>query len=252
MTSKTILWLGQMRVSRKVGANKEIIRTVNLRGRDLPLRIRRNPRARRIILRVDANTGGAIVTLPSRTSEREALLMVQEKTDWLLSSLAALPSKILFQNGSQIPLLGLDYLVCHDPNVKAVAIKCDNKIYMGGRSEHLTRRLGDWLRKEAKAEIQPRAFRMATQLSRKIGRITIRDTKSRWGSCASNGNLSFCWRLIMTPEWVLDYVIAHEVSHLRHMNHSRAFWQTVESLDVRVDDARAWLNNNAAQLQRYG
>ena len=116
----------------------------------------------------------------------------------------------------------------------------------------MPRRLNDWLRKEAKIIIQPKAIGMATKLNRKVGRITIRDTKSRWGSCTPSGNLSFCWRLILTPEWVLDYVIAHEVSHLRHLNHGPEFWQTVNSFNVRVDAARVWLNKNAEQLQRYG
>jgi hypothetical protein len=234
----------------------DVSQIVNLGGRDVPVRIRRNARARRIILRVDNDTGGAIVTLPLRASERDALLLVEEKSNWLLSRLDKLPSKISFENGVKIPLLGEDYIVRHDPEQRAVAIKVKNEacleIRLGGRPEHLARRLGDWLRKEAKAEIQPRALAMAVALDRKIGRITVRDTKSRWGSCAPNGNLSFCWRLIMTPEWVLDYVIAHEVSHLRHMDHSPAFWQTVASFDVQVEAARAWLNNEAEQLQRYG
>ena len=245
MILKIISWLGQMK-------GKENTRIVNLGGRDVPVRIRRNARARRMILRVDTDIEGAVITLPSRTSEREALLMVQEKSGWLLARLDTMPSKIPFEDGAQIPLLGEDYIVCHEPGLKAIAIKGDNLIRMGGRPEHLTRRLNDWLRKEAKAEIQPRAYEMAAQLERKVGRITVRDTKSRWGSCAPNGNLSFCWRLIMTPEWVLDYVVAHEVSHLRHMDHSQEFWQTVASLNVRVDDARAWLNDNAEQIQRYG
>ncbi len=225
---------------------------MNLEGRDVPVRIRRNARARRIILRVDADTNGAMVTLPSRASEREALVLVEEKSSWLLSQLAKLPEKVPFEDGAQIPLLGKEYTVCHDPNLKGVADKGETEIRMGGRSEHLARRLADWLRKEAKAEILPRAVEMAAQIDRKIGRVTVRDTKSRWGSCAPNGNLSFSWRLILTPEWVLDYVVAHEVSHLRHMDHSPAFWQTVASFDVRTEAARAWLNNEAEQLQRYG
>ncbi|MDP7425534.1 MAG: M48 family metallopeptidase, partial [Rhodospirillales bacterium] len=128
----------------------------------------------------------------------------------------------------------------------------NNTICIGGRSEHFARRLTDWLKKKAKAEILARASDFAAKIDCRLGRITVRDTRSRWGSCSPNGNLSFCWRLIMTPDWVLDYVVAHEVSHLRHMDHSPAFWQTVESLGVRVDEARRWLNDNTEKLQRYG
>jgi predicted metal-dependent hydrolase len=233
-------------------SDKPIIRILNFSGRNVPVKIRRNARARRMILRVDSKTGGVIMTLPMRASEREAILMVQEKSSWLLSRIEEIPPRILFKNGAHIPLLGENHIIFHDPTLKAVAVKIDKRLHMGGRPEHLTRRLRDWLRGEAKAEIQPRAIAMAAQLERKIGRITVRDTKSRWGSCAPNGNLSFCWRLIMAPGWVLDYVVAHEVSHLRHMNHSPEFWKTVDSLGVRISDAKVWLNSNAEQLQRYG
>jgi predicted metal-dependent hydrolase len=232
--------------------NKEISRVINIEGRNIPVRIRKNTRARRMILRIDNNINGAVVTLPSWTSEREALLMVQEKSDWVLTKLDNMPTKISFESGVQIPFLGEYHIVYHDPNQKEVVKKGENEIRLGGREEHLSRRLGDWLRKEAKIIIQPKAIEMAKKFNGKIGRISIRDTKSRWGSCAASGNLSFCWRLILTPEWVLNYVIAHEVSHLRHMNHGSEFWQTVADFNVRVDAARVWLSKNAEQLHRYG
>ena len=232
--------------------NKEMSRIINIQGQNIPVRIRRNTRARRIILRVDSNIYGAVITLPSWTSEREALLMVQDKSDWLLTKLDNIPTKIPFKNGVQIPFLGEYHTVSHDPTHKGVVKKAGKEIRLGGREEHLPRRLGDWLRKEAKIIIQPKAMVMAKKLNGKIGRISIRDTTSRWGSCAASGNLSFCWRLILTPEWVLNYVVAHEVSHLRHMNHGVEFWQTVANLNVRVDAARAWLSKNAQQLHRYG
>ena len=232
--------------------NKEIYRVIKIEGRNIPVRIRQNTRARRMILRIDNNINGAVVTLPSWTSEREALLMVQEKSDWVLAKLDNMPTKILFENGVQIPFLGEYHIVCHDPNQKEIVKKNENEIRLGGGEEHLPRRLGDWLRKEAKIIIQPKAIEMAKKLNKKIGRISIRDTKSRWGSCAASGNLSFCWRLILTPEWVLNYVVAHEVSHLRHMNHGSEFWQTVSDFNVRGDAARVWLRKNTEQLHRYG
>ena len=232
--------------------NKEITRVINIKGKNIPLRLRRDARAQRMILRIDNKVEGAVVTLPLWASEREALLMVQEKSDWVLTKLDTIPPKIFFESGATIPLLGEYYNIFHDPNQKEVVIKSRYEIRLGGRREHLSRRLGDWLRKEAKITIQPKAIEMAEKYNWKIGRISVRDTKSRWGSCASSGNLSFCWRLIFAPEWVLNYVIAHEVSHLRHMNHGSEFWQTVANFNVRVDEARVWLSKNAEQLQRYG
>jgi len=232
--------------------NNEICRIVNIEKRRIPLRIRWNPRARKMILRVDGKINGGVITLPMWINEREALLMVREKSSWLLNKLDKIPTKIRFEKGAQIPVLGTYHNIFHDPDQKGITIKNDNQIWLGGHPEHLSRRLGDWLRREAKNIIRSKAIEMAERLNKKIGRITIRDTRSRWGSCSPSGNLSFCWRLILAPEWVLNYVIAHEVSHLLHMNHSPEFWQTVTDFNVRVDAARVWLNKNTEQLRRYG
>lgn len=232
--------------------NKEVHRVINIEEREIPLRIRWNPRARKIILRVDNKTNGGIITLPFWLKEREALLMIKEKSNWLLKKLDNIPPKIPFQNGNKIPILGIPHVIIHNPDQKGIMIKNNYQIWLGGHSVHLARRLNDWLRKEAKRIIQPKAVAAAAKLRTEIGRITIRDTKSRWGSCSPSGNLSFCWRLILAPEWVLNYVIAHEVSHLLHMNHGPEFWKVVANLDVRTDAARVWLNKNTEQLQRYG
>ena len=203
-------------------------------------------------MRVDSKINGGVITLPDWINEPEALLMVQEQSSWLLNKLDKIPTKIPFEKGAQIPILGINHNIFHDPDHKGIAIKNNNQIWLGGHQEHLSRRFGDWLRREAKRIIQVKAIEMAGKLNTKIGRITIRDTNSRWGSCSPKGNLSFCWRLILAPEWVLNYVIAHEVSHLLHMNHGPEFWHTVADLNVRVAAARVWLNKNTEHLRRYG
>ena len=97
---------------------------------------------------------------------------------------------------------------------------------------------------------------MAEQLGREVTHISVRDTTSRWGSCTRSGRLSFSWRLILAPRPVLDYVVAHEVAHLKHMNHGAAFWQTVAGLLPEGGDqpgsAREWLRRNGVVLHRYG
>ncbi len=93
---------------------------------------------------------------------------------------------------------------------------------------------------------------MAAQINRPFRRLTVRDTSSRWGSCSWQGDLSFSWRLILTPEPVIDYMVAHEVSHLAHMNHSSRFWRQVEELAGDVEEAKAWLREHGAGLHRYG
>ncbi len=124
---------------------------------------------------------------------------------------------------------------------------------MTGQPAHTERRVRDFLKAEARRQIVERAQAKAAIAGRKIRRISLRDTRSRWGSCASGGNLNFSWRLVLAPDGVLDYVVAHEVAHLVHMNHSPAFWQTVATLtDADVKAQRAWLRRHGNGLFAYG
>jgi hypothetical protein len=109
----------------------------------------------------------------------------------------------------------------------------------------------DWLKREARRKIDERVSWYAEQLGVRPRRITIRDTSSRWGSCSSARSLSFSWRLILAPPAVLDYVVAHEVAHLRELNHKPRFWRLVASLGPEVDDSQAWLSEHGALLHRY-
>ncbi len=225
---------------------------VEVRGRDLPVRFIHNRRARRIILRVDTEADGALVTLPSPSNRDEAIKLVRNKADWLFARLDKRPPFISFEPGSIIPLRGRDHVIVHDPVGRFAVDLSDGRISVGGTTPHIPRRVSDWLRKEAKRLLGERARAMAAMVDRQVNRITVRNTKSRWGSCSAAGNLSFCWRLVMTPDWVLDYVVAHEVAHLVHMNHSPEFWHTVRDFGVDAKAARAWLNQNAERLQRIG
>jgi predicted metal-dependent hydrolase len=110
----------------------------------------------------------------------------------------------------------------------------------------------DFLRHEARRELSARAGEKAQRIARRPGRISIRDTQSRWGSCSSDGDISFSWRLILAPEPVLDYVVAHEVSHLVHLDHGPRFWALVEKLAAEVAGPRRWLRRNGGALLRYG
>ena len=225
---------------------------VEVNGRTLPVRFVQNRRARRIILRIDTEADGAVVTLPPRASKNEALKLVRAKADWLLGRLDKRPPTISFAPGSIIPVQGRDYVIVHDPVGRFGVSRSEGRISVSGASPHIPRRISDWLRKEAKQVLGARARAMAAAVDRQVNRITVRNTKSRWGSCSAAGNLSFCWRLVMAPDWVLDYVVAHEVAHLVHMDHGPDFWDTVDGFGVDAKAARAWLNQNAERLQRIG
>lgn len=225
---------------------------LDLGERRVPVRLRTNNRARRLILRIDAESGGAVVTLPPFTAHAEALDLVRRESAWLLQRLDRTPPTIPFANGVSVPLLGVDHVIRHAPGRRGVVWLEDGAIMVAGRPEHLARRVDDWFRRQAKERLQPLADELAARIDRSVNRISVRDTRSRWGSCGANGNLSFCWRLVMAPEFVFDYVVAHEVAHLVERNHGPRFWARVAELVPEVERARAWLNHHGEELHRYG
>lgn len=227
-------------------------RQIALAGREVPLRFRANASARRIILRIDTGTGGVVLTMPKWAAEKDAMELLATREDWVLARLDALPAHIQFADGAAVPFFDAPHLIRHAPDARGGVVRDGNEIRVPGRIEHLARRLGDWLRSEARTEIAARAHPLAARIDKRIGRITVRDTTSRWGSCSAAGNLNFSWRLVMAPDWIMDYVVAHEVAHLRHANHGPGFWALVDELGVDAKQARRWLNANAQRLQRIG
>ena len=225
---------------------------LELGGRSVPLRFRRVANARRLILRIDRENDGAVVTLPPRVSQAEGKALAEEKADWILSRLDALPRRVPFEAGQRAPYLGEEHLIRHRQDVRGVVWREEDEIHVAGRPEYLSRRITDWFKREARREITGLVETKSALIDKPHGKITIRDTRSRWGSCSSNGNLSFCWRLIMAPEWVLDYVVAHEVAHLLHHDHSPRFWHAVEGLTDQTEQAKQWLLKNGEGLHRYG
>ncbi|MEE2761668.1 MAG: SprT family zinc-dependent metalloprotease [Pseudomonadota bacterium] len=223
----------------------------DLGGRSIPVRVRANRMARRIILQIDRDNDGVILTLPKWAKESDALALLEERAEWVCAHLDALPARVPFVDGTAVPYLGECYTLRHDPSSRGIARE-GGQIRISGRPEHLPRRYTDWLRRQAKAEITSRAHPLAERIGVRVRRITVRDTKSRWGSCSSGGNLSFSWRLVMAPEWIMDYVVAHEVAHLRHANHGPTFWALVAELCSDPKAARTWLNKNAQRLHRIG
>lgn len=226
-------------------------------GSRLPIVLRRNPRAKQLILRVEPGrqTGELdkiAVTLPRFVSDREALDFVDSKLGWILGRIANLPERIAIAEGSILPFLGEELLVVHEPGARRGVWRAGSEIHVSGDPEFLPRRVTDWVKKQARSEITERVAIKTSRLGKKAGRISIRDTRSRWGSCASNGNLSFSWRLILAPEFVFDYVVAHEVCHLEEHNHGDNFWRLVDALTPEMDAAKAWLRHNGERLHRYG
>lgn len=225
---------------------------IDIDGQSVPVRFRVNARARRMILRVDARTGEAIVTLPSGADRDAAMAFVSERSFWIAERLIKSPSATPFEDGATIPVMGVDHVIQHQLEQRTPVLCEAGTLLVGGKPEHLSRRVKDWLKKKARQEIEGQVVDLASRLDKRHGRITIRDTRSRWGSCSSTGALNFSWRLILAPSWVLDYVVAHEVAHLAEQNHSPAFWAIVEGLNGNAKAARDWLSRHGEGLHRYG
>ena len=237
-----------------------------------------NPRARRISLRLDPTRGQVVLVRPRGVSARAATRFAVEMRPWIEARLESLPPRIIFRNGVTVPYRGADHVIRHAPEARRGVWREDGVIFVSGREEHVARRVTDWLKAEAKNLLGPMARAMAEALGCKVARISVRDTRSRWGSCSADGKLSFSWRLILAPEAVLTYVAAHEVAHLRHLDHSRAFWRTVNealtaymkqntledviaagALEARLLEeatsarlAREWLRRSGTALHAYG
>lgn len=218
----------------------------------MALKVRRDARARRLILRVDPADGGVALTIPKGTSNRTAIDFLERHEGWIAGRLHKLPVPTPFTHGGEVPILGTLHRIEHRPGARGGVWREDQVVFVTGKPEHLQRRLTDYLKAEARRICRARAEKLATAVGAKITRVTVRDTRSRWGSCSTSGALSFSWRLIMAPEAVLDYVIAHEVAHLRHHDHSPAFWRLVGELTTDHQTQRRWLKREGSALWSFG
>ena len=222
---------------------------------DIPLKIRISARARHIGLRVDASIGGAELVLPKGVSTKSGLNFAKTKSDWLLDHLAAIPAPVPFVEGAEIPILGNSHRILHVPTrrgMRGPVWRDDGHLFVSGDSVHVARRIRDWLKAEARRELTARAMKAAEDLEVVVKGITLRDPRSRWGSCSSSGNLSFSWRLILAPENVLHYVVVHEVAHRAEMNHGPKFWALVNGLIEDSETPRDWLRLHGTSLHRFG
>jgi len=214
--------------------------------------VRRNARARRYTLRLDRRGDGAVVTIPRRGSLAEAKAFVARHAEWIAERLAARPDMPAVP--AAVPIRGVVYRVLPTGSsrgrIRMAALDDGPAIEVPGEAPHVRRRLTDHLKKEARADLAAAVARHAETLGVRPAAIRLKDTTSRWGSASARGALAFSWRLIMAPPFVLDYVAAHEVAHLREMNHSDRFWAICEGLCPATEAAKTWLKANGAGLHR--
>ncbi|HZP19090.1 MAG TPA: SprT family zinc-dependent metalloprotease [Bauldia sp.] len=220
------------------------------------VKLRRHPGARNYTLRLKSATGTPVLTMPMRGSLRQARNFLDHHAGWLLRQIDKLPRGVPIVDGGTIPLRGVAHRIRHAPGRRGTAVLVDEDgapaIVVAGAAAHLRRRVVDFMKREAKRDLEPLVTKHAARLGVAASAIRLRDQTSRWGSCTASGRLSFSWRLVMAPPFVLDYLAAHEVAHLREMNHSQRFWRLVEMLCPHTRQARAWLNAEGARLHAVG
>ena len=221
------------------------------------VRIRRHRQARRYTLRIHAASREVVLTMPPRGSLREAKEFAQKHGGWIAARLHRLPEAAPFADGATLPLRGVAHRIVHRPGMRGTVWTepgrdGESLLCVAGAAPHIGRRVGDFLRREAQRDLEAASRRAAEGLGVMVGRISVRDQSSRWGSCSTTGVLSYSWRLILAPAFVLEYLAVHEVAHLVEMNHSPRFWRLVHGLCPDSKRAKIWLDLHGADLHRYG
>lgn len=224
-------------------------------GHPVAVAVRVSARARSYRLSIPHH-GAPVLTVPrhGRWSEAEAFLARQ--TAWLAARLKRAAKPVSFSAGAAVPLRGVDHRIVPTGRIRGrvevAALEGEAALLVPGETAHQARRLIDWMKTEAQRDLEARVAVHAQTLGVTVKSVAMRSQSTRWGSCSSTGRLNFNWRLVLAPPFVLDYVAAHEVAHLVEMNHSRAFWSTVERALPGMERGRAWLKAHGRQLMVYG
>jgi len=227
-------------------------------GATYRINVKRHQQARRYTLRIQAAAREVQLTMPPRGSLKEAKSFAETHGGWIAARLNRLPEVVPFADGALLPLRGVTHRIVHRPGVRGTVwveagpCAAGSLLCVAGEAAHLRRRVSDFLKREARRDLDAASRRYAAMLGVRIERISVRDTSSRWGSCSSAGALSFSWRLILAPPRVLDYLAAHEVAHLVEMNHSRKFWRILREICPDMNQSKVWLDAHGGDLHRYG
>jgi predicted metal-dependent hydrolase len=221
------------------------------------VRLRRHRRARRYTLRIHPSDREAILTMPPRGTIIDAKDFAQRHGAWIAARLGRLPKAAPFLPGTTVPLRGVAHKIVHRSGQRGtvwteIRESGERILCVAGGADYIERRVHDFLKREARKDLQKAAASHAQTLGVRVRRLSLRDQSSRWGSCTSAGSLSFSWRLILAPPYVLDYLAAHEVAHLVEMNHSPRFWKVAAKICGHVERAKTWLDTYGNDLHRYG
>ncbi len=219
------------------------------------LNVRVSQRARNLSLRLDTKERKVHLIVPKRASLKAAYQFAFINQGWIKEKLNTLPHPVPYHDGAIIPVLGrkLRLTIDHDECYKLTKISIEeDRLLVKTRLDDPTGRITRFLKKLAEEEFKAIADEKAARIGKKVTVLTLRDMKSRWGSCSKDGRMSLNWRLIFAPFESYDYVIAHEVAHLTHANHGSNFWKLCEKLSTDFSTGSNWIRDNAAELTRFG
>lgn len=206
---------------------------------------------RKLTLKIDEKERVPILSVPRFCSKKQAVEFVNEHLDWIVKSLNKLPEVKYFADGVSFSLLGQIVTIEHHPEARRGVWLDGNKLCVSGAAEFIHRRVKDYIKKRAQEEFYTRSHQLAGKIQCRLIGISIKDTFSRWGSCSSLKHINYSWRIALAPDFVINYLIAHEVSHLKHQNHSADFWQCVALLCPEWSRGRIWLKRYGKTLYAY-
>ncbi|MDE1160190.1 MAG: SprT family zinc-dependent metalloprotease [Neorhizobium sp.] len=227
-------------------------RTLEVGDRVLPLTVKENRRATRITLRIEPGGRALSVTVPVGLHRHEVDDFLDRHQGWLVAKLKKFSAETGICDGGDIAIRGVSHRIVHSGSLRGVTetaiIDGEPVLKVSGLEDHMGRRIAAFLKKEARKDLEALAMKHAAAIRKPIKSVTMKDTKSRWGSCSWDGSLSFSWRIVMAPPLIIDYLAAHEVAHLKEMNHGPQFWALCGQLCPRMEEARRWLKQHGSQL----
>jgi hypothetical protein len=218
------------------------------------LDVRISPRARRLALRLNMGERRVVLVIPKRASLRNAYAFALAHREWIEHQISKAPEKIIFAHGSTIPVLGRNVIIVVDRETASARTQItlsETTLTIRTQLENPAPRIVRFLKALAAKEFKIIADQKAALIGKQISQLSLRDMKTRWGSCSTDGRMALSWRLIFAPTLAYDYVIAHEAAHLTHAHHGPTFWALCERLAADFKTGHGWMKENGAELMRY-
>jgi hypothetical protein len=223
--------------------------TVEIAGRALPVAIRRHPTASRMTLRLAPDGSEARVTIPRWGRTADALAFARDRTGWLAAQIASIPQPVLLANGISIAFRGEPLTITWRPGGSREPVRDGNELRLGGPEDRIPARVKRWLAKQATGLMEGDLADYCTEAGIAVPALRLTNARRRWGSCSSGGTVRINWRLVMAPDHVRRSVVAHEIAHLVHFDHSREFHALLAQLyGPDLDRAERWLREHGRTL----